>query len=357
MDPPAPETLMRALELLNYLGALDDDGNLTELGAMMAEFPLDPQLAKMLLYSPQVVVVSVCVLRGMGGVVAAAAAVGVAAVVSRVRRSAARRVPCANPRLPPPPPPPQLNCSNEILSVVAMLTTPNPFMRPREAAKAADEAKSRFQHVDGDHLTLLHVYPAWKNNQEAASWCYDNFLNHRSMKSADSVRAQLMRIMTRFGLELKSADFNAKDYYVNIRKCLLAGFFMQVAHLEKTGHYLTVKDNQARALPSVVVRTFRPLPAPAPPYPIRVRAHNPPGRRGVRTPRPSSAMRRAGGRAAPVDDPAAQARVVRVQRVRAHLEELHPDGTQYKRKKKKAAAAPRNESTPYMSVLVPARHG
>ncbi len=53
MDPPAPETLMRALELLNYLGALDDDGNLTELGAMMAEFPLDPQLAKMLLYSPQ----------------------------------------------------------------------------------------------------------------------------------------------------------------------------------------------------------------------------------------------------------------------------------------------------------------
>ena len=53
MDPPAPETLMRALELLNYLGALDDDGNLTELGSMMAEFPLDPQLAKMLLYSPQ----------------------------------------------------------------------------------------------------------------------------------------------------------------------------------------------------------------------------------------------------------------------------------------------------------------
>ncbi len=29
MDPPAPETLMRALELLNYLGAIDDDGNLT----------------------------------------------------------------------------------------------------------------------------------------------------------------------------------------------------------------------------------------------------------------------------------------------------------------------------------------
>lgn len=51
MDPPAPETLMRALELLHYLGALDDDGNLTDLGAIMAEFPLDPQLAKMLIAS------------------------------------------------------------------------------------------------------------------------------------------------------------------------------------------------------------------------------------------------------------------------------------------------------------------
>jgi HrpA-like RNA helicase len=43
VDAPAPETLMRALELLNYLAALDDDGNLTPLGAIMAEFPLDPQ--------------------------------------------------------------------------------------------------------------------------------------------------------------------------------------------------------------------------------------------------------------------------------------------------------------------------
>jgi len=139
--------------------------------------------------------------------------------------------------------------------VTAMLNTPNPFMRPREAQKQADEAKARFQHTDGDHLTLLNVYHAWKNNQESSSWCYDNFVNHRSMKSADSVRAQLMRIMNRFGLELKSPDFNSKEYYSNIRKCLLAGFFMQVAHLERTGHYLTVKDNQVVALhPSTVLQ-------------------------------------------------------------------------------------------------------
>ncbi|WJX39018.1 RNA helicase [Trifolium repens] len=212
MDPPAPETLMRALEVLNYLGALDDEGNLTKLGEIMSEFPLDPQMSKMLVVSPE------------------------------------------------------FNCSNEILSISAMLSgshqqlcsldfmppvgmyhrilIPNCFIRPREATKAADEAKARFGHIDGDHLTLLNVYHAYKQNNEDASWCYDNFVNNRALKSADNVRQQLVRIMARFNLKLCSTDFNSRDYYVNIRKAMLAGYFMQVAHLERTGHYLTVKDNQ-----------------------------------------------------------------------------------------------------------------
>ncbi|PWA83024.1 RNA helicase family protein [Artemisia annua] len=191
MDPPAPETLMRALEELNYLGALDDEGNLTKLGEIMSEFPLDPQMAKMLVVSPE------------------------------------------------------FNCSNEILSVSAMLSVPNCFVRPREAQKAADEAKARFGHIDGDHLTLLNVYHAYKQNNEDPSWCYDNFVNHRALKSADNVRQQLARIMARLNLKLVSTDFNSRDYYINIRKAMLAGYFMQVAHWERTkGHYLTVKDNQ-----------------------------------------------------------------------------------------------------------------
>ncbi|KAH9362667.1 hypothetical protein HPB48_001236 [Haemaphysalis longicornis] len=190
MDPPAPETLMRALELLNYLQSLDDNGELTELGSIMAEFPLDPQLAKMLITS------------------------------------------C------------EYNCSNEALSITAMLSVPQCFVRPNEAKKAADESKMRFAHIDGDHLTLLNVYHAFKQNHEDTQWCYDNFVNYRSMKSADNVRQQLSRIMDRFNLRRTSTEFTSKDYYINIRKTLVAGFFMQVAHLERTGHYLTIKDNQ-----------------------------------------------------------------------------------------------------------------
>ncbi|XP_060560952.1 ATP-dependent RNA helicase DHX15 homolog [Ruditapes philippinarum] len=190
MDPPVPETLMRALEDVNYLAALDDDGDLTELGSMMTEFPLDPQQAKMVITSTD------------------------------------------------------FNCSNEILSIAAMLSVPQCFVRPKELRKTADECKMRFAHIDGDHLTLLNVYHAFKQNQEDPQWCYANFINFRSLKSADNVRQQLVRIMDRLKLKRSSTEFTSRDYYLNIRKALVSGYFMQVAHLERTGHYMTIKDNQ-----------------------------------------------------------------------------------------------------------------
>jgi pre-mRNA-splicing factor ATP-dependent RNA helicase DHX15/PRP43 len=79
MDPPAPETLMRALEQLNYLGALDDEGDLTNLGKKMSEFPLDPVLAKVLLSASMT-----------------------------------------------------YNCVQEALTLVAMLSVPNVYLRPKE---------------------------------------------------------------------------------------------------------------------------------------------------------------------------------------------------------------------------------
>ena len=51
MDPPPIQTLITAMEELYNLSALDDEGLLTKLGRIMAEFPLAPQLAKMLLTS------------------------------------------------------------------------------------------------------------------------------------------------------------------------------------------------------------------------------------------------------------------------------------------------------------------
>ncbi|KAI9912327.1 hypothetical protein PsorP6_006171 [Peronosclerospora sorghi] len=191
MDPPAPETLMRALEMLNYLGALDDDGELTELGRQMASLPVLPQLGKMLISSSKYQV-------------------------------------------------PQ-----EVATIVAMLSVQEPFVRPKNDASAADEAKTQFEHEEGDHLTLLNVFHAYQLNQGDVKWCYDNYLNHRSLQSAVNVRDQLIRNMKRLELPTQSSlDLHSPHYYPNIIKALVSGFFMQIAHRQPTNEFMTVKDNQ-----------------------------------------------------------------------------------------------------------------
>jgi pre-mRNA-splicing factor ATP-dependent RNA helicase DHX15/PRP43 len=204
MDPPAPETLMRALEELNYLACLNDDGDLTDMGRRASEFPLDPALAVMLISSPE------------------------------------------------------FYCSNEILSLTALLSVPQVFVRPASARKRADEMKQLFAHQDGDHLSLLNVYHAFKSPQAQLNlkqWCHDHFLSLRALQSADNVRLQLKTIMERLELELLSTPFEDKKYYENIRRALVSGFFMQVAKKEPTGKtYTTVKDDQTVLLhPSTVL--------------------------------------------------------------------------------------------------------
>ncbi|KAH7919672.1 P-loop containing nucleoside triphosphate hydrolase protein [Leucogyrophana mollusca] len=194
VDAPAPETLMRALELLNYLAALDDDGNLTPLGAIMAEFPLDPQLAKMLIVSPE------------------------------------------------------FRCSNEMLTITAMLSVPNVWLRPNNQRKEADAAKALLSVPDGDHLTLLNVYNSYNQNKYDKNWAWTNYLSARALAQADNVREQLKRTMERYEVELVSIQ-DPKKLYFAIRQALCCGFFMQVAHKEgEKGNYLTVKDNQVVGL-------------------------------------------------------------------------------------------------------------
>ncbi|EPQ53153.1 P-loop containing nucleoside triphosphate hydrolase protein [Gloeophyllum trabeum ATCC 11539] len=194
VDAPAPETLMRALELLNFLAALDDDGNLTALGGIMAEFPLDPQLAKMLIVSPE------------------------------------------------------FKCSNEILTIVAMLSVPNVWVRPPSQRKEADAAKQMLTVPDGDHLTLLNVYNQYVANGQDKNWCWQSYLSARALQQADNVRAQLQRNMEKFDIDLVSIQ-DSNKLYTAIRMALVCGFFMQVAHKEgEKGNYLTVKDNQVVAL-------------------------------------------------------------------------------------------------------------
>ncbi|KAI1279538.1 ATP-dependent RNA helicase DHX8 [Halotydeus destructor] len=186
MDAPPTETLILALEQLHSLSALDDEGLLTRLGRRMAEFPLDPMLAKMLIMSVH------------------------------------------------------LGCSDEILTIVSMLSVQNVFYRPKDKQALADSKKAKFNQAEGDHLTLLAVYNSWKNNKFSTAWCYENFIQVRTLKRAQDVRKQLLGIMDRHKLDVISCGKN----WAKVQKAICSGFFRATAKKDPQEGYRTLVDGQ-----------------------------------------------------------------------------------------------------------------
>jgi pre-mRNA-splicing factor ATP-dependent RNA helicase DHX15/PRP43 len=203
MDPPAPETMMRALEELNYLAVLDDEGELTSLGRLASNFPLDPLLAVMLI------------------------------------GSADHKV------------------SNEILTIISLLNVPNVFVRPASARKYADEAKLQFADQSGDFVTLLNVFNEFvitKDQGNVNSWCRDNFVSYRTLQQAINIRKQLERLMNNFDIPIISTDIENKKFNKYITRALLGGFFMQVA-IKSGKNYKTVDGQDVLVHPSTVLPT------------------------------------------------------------------------------------------------------
>ncbi|KAF9281313.1 hypothetical protein BGZ68_006724 [Mortierella alpina] len=190
MDPPPAETLMRALEQLYALGALNDKGELTKLGRRMAEFPGDPMLAKTVIMAEK------------------------------------------------------YHCTEEIASIVAMLSVQNAvFYRPKDKKLHADKARQNLTKPGGDHMTLLNIWDQWVESNYSIQWCFENFLQHRSMSRARDIRDQIVGLMERTEVTMVSNP-NPSDT-APIRKAITSGFFYNAAKLTKSGDsYRTVKSNQ-----------------------------------------------------------------------------------------------------------------
>jgi ATP-dependent RNA helicase DHX8/PRP22 len=182
MDPPPINTMLTALEELYALSALDDEGLLTRLGRKMANFPMNPSNAKVLL-----------------------------AAVDH-------------------------HCADEVLSIVAMLDEQSVFSRPKEKQTQADQKKAKFHDPHGDHLTLLNVFNSWKQNGFGREWCFENFINWRAMRSAKNVREQLVGIMQRYKHPITSCGRNTQK----VRQALCSGFFRNAARKDPQEGYKTL---------------------------------------------------------------------------------------------------------------------
>lgn len=96
-------------------------------------------------------------------------------------------------------------CVEQILTITAMLSVNNAiFYRPKDKVVHADNARVNFFRPGGDHLTLLNVYDQWVETGYSTQWCFENFIQHRSMKRARDVREQLEGLMERVEIEISS---------------------------------------------------------------------------------------------------------------------------------------------------------
>ncbi|XP_025086245.1 probable ATP-dependent RNA helicase DHX35 [Pomacea canaliculata] len=185
LSPPPAQNMVRGLELLYALGALDSVGNLTSpLGLQMVEFPLSPCFAKMLLVSGD------------------------------------------------------YECSEEVLTVAAMTQIQNVFVTPSGKRNTADKEKRKFAVLEGDHVTLLNVYKAFIKFGKNSKWCSEHFLNYKGLKRAIEIREQLKRLLLKFKVPLVSCQ----DDVLKLRRCITAAFFANAVRLHYTGVYRTVRD-------------------------------------------------------------------------------------------------------------------
>uniref|UniRef100_A0A671KDN3 RNA helicase n=1 Tax=Sinocyclocheilus anshuiensis TaxID=1608454 RepID=A0A671KDN3_9TELE len=213
MDAPPMETLITAMEQLYTLGALDDEGLLTRLGRRMAEFPLEPMLCKMLIMSVH------------------------------------------------------LGCSEEMLTIVSMLSVQNVFYRPKDKQALADQKKAKFHQPEGDHLTLLAMFVFFYRKNSSGSdsidvipvslllelWCklpYSHrirmiFLNFIVIVIILVVNGPLHSIITNLSLFRHKLDVvSCGKATVRVQKAICSGFFRNAAKKDPQEGYRTLIDQQ-----------------------------------------------------------------------------------------------------------------
>ncbi|XP_060582526.1 probable ATP-dependent RNA helicase DHX35 [Ruditapes philippinarum] len=153
LSAPPAQNMVRGLELLYALGALDDNGNLTSpLGLRMAEFPLTPMFSKMLLVSGE------------------------------------------------------FGCSEEAVIIAAMSQIQNVFVSPSGQKHTANRIRRKFSVEEGDHVSLVNVYRAFIKYDKSAKWCHENLLNFKGLVRATEIREQLLRMIKRFNIPVISCE-------------------------------------------------------------------------------------------------------------------------------------------------------
>lgn len=97
------------------------------------------------------------------------------------------------------------------------------FYRPKDKKLHADQARQNFVRAGGDHFTLLNVWEQWADTNYSQQFCYEQFLQFKSLSRARDIRDQLAGLCERVEVIVNSNP-NSNDI-TPIQKAITSGYF------------------------------------------------------------------------------------------------------------------------------------
>jgi len=130
-----------------------------------------------------------------------------------------------------------LGCSDEVATVVSMLSVPQVFYRPQDRAEESDAAREKFFVPESDHLTLLNTYLQWQRNSYGASWCERHFVHIKSMRKAREVLSGRMQLVDIIEIRRIGVEIAGERNWDLVRKVICSACFYKSARMKGIGEY------------------------------------------------------------------------------------------------------------------------
>jgi len=132
-------------------------------------------------------------------------------------------------------------CTSEVIDIVSLISSSsNLFLDISDQRDAIADARRKFRHPSGDHLTKLNALRSYQeiaaseSKSERREWCRKHYLNERTFTEALKIRDQLRVACERVGLDWRTSRSDMEE---PVLRCFTSGLMQQSALLQPDGSY------------------------------------------------------------------------------------------------------------------------
>jgi len=142
-------------------------------------------------------------------------------------------------------------CTLEVLDIVSILAASSKlFIDSADQREASTEARRKFRHPSGDHMTILNALRAYEEvaatenkGGRRKEWCRQQFVNERTLREAGEIRTQLRITCERMGIDWRASKPDSEE---PLLRSLVYGLVQHSAFLQPDGTYKQAMGHSVR---------------------------------------------------------------------------------------------------------------